>query len=114
MMEFEKAQVWRELNNDQGNYYTQVDENEREEFRSWIKGLLKNEKVTVTFAKATGEIRIMECTLSEEYGAKYVVHENKESTKKPNPEVCVVWDCNQNAWRSFRYDRIKQIEGKIG
>lgn len=114
MMEFEKEQVWRELKNESGNYYCQSGEKEREEFREWLKGLLRGGKATVTFTKATGEVRVMECTLSENHGAKYTVNENKETTKKPNPEVCVVWDCNQQAWRSFRYDRIKEIEASFG
>jgi hypothetical protein len=60
----------------------------------------------------------MICTLSGEKGAKYAVNENKEdataSKKKPNDDVCVVWDCTQNAWRSFRWDRLKRIEFAIG
>ena len=56
--------------------------------------------------------------LNEANGAKYVINENKgeaaSSKKKPNDDVCVVWDCTQNAWRSFRWDRLKRIEFAIG
>jgi hypothetical protein len=115
MMDFEQEQVWNKLNNIDGNWYSQVDnEEEREEFRNWVKGILKTAVLVVTFTKADGAEREMKCTLSEDCGAKYVVNENKESTKKPNPHVCVVWDCEQNAWRSFRYDRIKTIGFTLG
>jgi predicted DNA-binding transcriptional regulator YafY len=34
--------------------------------------------------------------------------------KKSNPNVCVVWDVNQAAWRSFRWDRVKKVQFDIG
>lgn len=115
MMDFEQTQTWNKLTDADGNWYAQVDdEEERELFRSWLKDFLKTSTLTVTFTKADGEERVMNCTLSEDLGAKYTVNENKESTKKPNPHVCVVWDCDQSAWRSFRYDRIKKIGFTLG
>jgi hypothetical protein len=55
----------------------------------------------------------MKCTLREDLGAKYSVTESKNS-KKPNSDVCVVWDTNQQAWRSFRWDRVKRIQFDLG
>jgi hypothetical protein len=111
----EQNQVWRQLTGEPGNYYSQAAEDEREIFKEWLKGLLKTDLVTVDFVKADGEFRSMKCTLAEQHGAKYTVNENKDRpSKKPNPEVCVVWDVNQNAWRSFRWDRIRKIEFTIG
>ena len=111
----EQTRVWQSLANDPGNYYSNATEEERERFREWIRGLLQKQEVTVDFVKADGDFRSMKCTLSEAHGAKYVVNENTDRPKKkPNPEVCPVWDINQNAWRSFRWDRIKKIEFTIG
>ena len=107
----EQGQVWRTLTSDPGNYYCQASDLERDIFKKWLRDVLKTQSVTVGFIKADGEFRSMKCTLSEQHGAKYVVNENQDRpAKKPNPEVCVVWDVNQNAWRSFRWDRIKKIE----
>jgi hypothetical protein len=114
-MEFEKDQIWRNLTDEPGNYYCQASEFEREQFKEWVRGLLREREVTVDFVKADGEFRSMKCTLNESHGAKYVVNENQHTPKKkPNPDVCVVWDMNQSAWRSFRWDRIKRIQFELG
>lgn len=97
----------------QENYYAQASEDERQQLREWVKGLLQSDKVTVTFTKSDGTARTMVCTTSEVHGAKYVVTEGSKA-RKPNPEVCVVWDCSINEWRSFRWDRLKQVEFNIG
>ena len=111
----EQGQMWRSLTDDPGNYYCNASDLERDIFKKWLRDLLKTQEVIVDFIKADGEFRSIKCTLSESHGAKYVVNENKDRTsKKPNPEVCVVWDVNQNAWRSFRWDRVKRIEFSIG
>lgn len=120
MMDFEQSQMWRRLSNNAGNYYCQAAEPERETFRKFVKGLLHEGQITVEFEKANGEIRAMICTLNEDKGAKYSVNENKyvdgngTSKKKINQDVCAVWDCTQNAWRSFRWDRLRKIEFSIG
>ena len=119
-MNFDETRMWQRLKNEAGNYYCEAAEPEREEFRKWIKNVLQTEKVTVEFTKADGSTRVMNCTLSEDHGAKYVMHENKEAPsdpaqpKKVNNDICKVWDIDQGAWRSFRWDRLKQIEFKIG
>jgi len=117
-MNFEETAMWQRLSNGDANYYTKAAEPERTAFRIWLKGLLQERAITVEFEKADGSVRAMICTLNEEKGAKYAVNENKEnaitSKKKPNDDVCAVWDCTQNAWRSFRWDRLKRIEFEIG
>ena len=112
-MNFEQSQTWRELTDDPGNYYCSATDAEREIMRDWVRDLLKERAVTVDFEKATGELRSMKCTLNQDLGAKYTVKENA-TPKKPNPDVCVVWDVNQAAWRSFRWDRMKRIQFDLG
>jgi hypothetical protein len=114
-MNAEQSQMWGTLSDASGNFYSQATERERETYKKWIRSLLETTVATVDFVKADGEFRSMKCTLSEEQGAKYVVKENQEKpVKKSNPEVCVVWDTTQNAWRSFRWDRIKRIQFDLG
>ena len=110
-MNFEQAQTWRTLTDDPGNYYCQASDSEREQFKGWLTGLLREREVTVDFVKADGDFRSMKCTLNESLGTKYSTSGNN---KKPNPDVCVVWDTGQNAWRSFRWDRIKRIQFTLG
>lgn len=92
--------------------YDQVDAEEREQLKTWLRGLLQERVVTVEFVKADGSPRRMECTLAESAGAKYST--NESTRKKPHPDTCVVWDTNQNAWRSFRWDRLKRITFNLG
>jgi hypothetical protein len=113
-MNIEQTDMWNKLTDTPGNYYMQSSEEERTLFRDWVKGVLKTSTATVDFVKADGTQRSMLCTLNEEQGAKYTVTENAEKKKAPNPDVCVVWDCKQNAWRSFRWDRMKGLEITIG
>lgn len=117
---FEQQQTWNRLNNEPGNYYEQSAEPEREEFRRFIKGVLQDGPVLVEFVKADGSTRVMNCTLSEDHGAKYIVKENTVPVEKAhlpakvNNDVCKIWDIESSAWRSFRWDRLKRIEFQIG
>ena len=95
------------------NYYINASEAERQTLQESVRTLLQTTSITVDFEKANGEFRSMKCTLREDLGAKYTVKENI-TPKKPNPDVCVVWDVNQSAWRSFRWDRIKRIQFDLG
>ena len=95
------------------NYYINATEAERQTLQESVRTLLQTTSITVDFEKATGEFRSMKCTLREDLGAKYTVKE-KATPKKPNPYVCVVWDVNQAAWRSFRWDRVKRIQFDLG
>jgi hypothetical protein len=114
-MSFEQDQVWRSISGDPGNYYCNASESERQMFKDWIQNLLHERAVIVDFVKADGDFRSMKCTLNELLGAKYTVNENKDkSTKKSNPDVCVVWDVNQGARRSFRWDRLKKVQFDLG
>ena len=95
------------------NYYINASEAERQTLQESVRTLLQTTSITVDFEKANGEFRSMKCTLREDLGAKYTVKENA-IPKKPNPDVCVVWDVNQAAWRSFRWDRVKRIQFDLG
>jgi hypothetical protein len=87
--------------------YLNGTEEEREMFRTWVKGALKAANVTVVFTKTDGTSRIMECTLREDAIIQY--EKTTDRVKAINNEVCPVWDLKENAWRSFRYDSVEQI-----
>jgi hypothetical protein len=84
-------------------WYASADEAERKTFREWLLGVLKmHDKVEVTFKKADGEIRTMQCTLKD--GICPLVENPKLSDT-----LCTVWALDVNAWRSFKFENIKQI-----
>jgi hypothetical protein len=112
-MNTDQLKTWNAISGAPGTYYVNASESERTIMRDWIRGLLQEREVRVDFEKTNGEFRSMKCTLNAELGAKYTVNESKP-TKQPNPDVCVVWDVAQQAWRSFRWDRVKKIQFELG
>lgn len=73
---------------------------------------LKQHTVEVKFKKVNGEDRVMRCTLMKEH---LPVNEEQfqtleEEHKKPeNLNTVVVWDLQNNGWRSFRVDSISYM-----
>lgn len=102
---------------------TQMTLSEREIklFKKWLKSHLAVGPVTVTFTKKDGTERVMECTTSP--ALVPVVEEPVHVTntdnpidfpklkkeKKVNEEVMPVYDLEAKAWKSFRWDSIKQV-----
>jgi len=126
-MEFEKEQVMRRLSNDgEFEMITVTPEHgDSETFRFWVKQLLWTNVVLIEFEKVDGTTRIIECTLTEKFGAKHaptekeisknndIVLEQKELPKKKSDNACAVWDIKKSAWRSFRWDKIRKIDYKV-
>lgn len=119
-MNFEQAQLMRRLK-EGGDFNTaEFSGEEMDYIKTQIKHLLHEGPQLVEFVKADGTIRVMNCTLSDLHGAKYTqtpIVENAaqpKPPKKPNDDVCAVWDIDAGAWRSFRWDRLKRIDYKLG
>ena len=130
---WEKQEVFRLLKNQPGTMYQEADEESRAQLRSWVKSLLGNSIITVQFVKADGTVRDMRCTLSgahipaappkpvptEIEGSSTVnidgldILTAAKSRKEPDPVTQRVYDLDQNAWRSFRYDRLQKITAEI-
>ena len=90
-------------------WYESATESDRKFARDWLQDVLLAGQVLVTFLKVDGSTRKMLATLKPEI---LPLKTNLEETtkKKENNEVCVVWDLEASAWRSFRYDRIISID----
>ena len=73
-----------------------------------LRKLLKTDLVTVTFTKKNGDKRVMLCTLIPSYlpGGEA----GGSSTSVPSDSIVTVWDLEQDAWRSFKFDTINSIE----
>jgi hypothetical protein len=86
--------------------------------RDWIKSLLQQGAITVTFTKADGTDREMLCTLNPEQlpvvsaPVDGIVKETKER-KKPDEHSLRVFDLEKNEWRSFRFDRLKKVTAEL-
>lgn len=80
--------------------------------RKELLDLLRDEIVLITFDKLNGDERKMKCTLIPEMLPKADKEDRLSQTKIRNLEdaVFVVWSLEANAWRSFRYDRLKSVE----
>ena len=76
--------------------------------------MLGKEIVDVTFQKLSGDERKMKCTLIPSMLPPAQRDDKLSQTKIRNLEekTLVVWaiDIEPNAWRSFRYDRVKKVE----
>ena len=66
---------------------------------------------SISFTKADGSIREMLCTLMSDHLPKQMIDENvRHVPRQENDDVLAVWDCDKQAWRSFRLDSINKIE----
>ena len=109
---------------------------EKDLTREDIIELLYNDVATVTFTKANGSERVMECTLLQEVLNEHIpelkgddiikgVKANGErmtevptlkdfpdemyERKAQNPHLVAVWDIPSHGWRSFKLDSVKSI-----
>jgi hypothetical protein len=111
--DFNRQNTWRALSGEPGTWYQSANDSERTLMKTWLLGLLLERNVDISFEKADGTHRVMTCTLQVDK-LPPINKELNESVKKDNPDVCKVWDCTAEAWRSFRWDRLKRIEFKLG
>lgn len=79
-------------------------------FKKWLKSHLRMGPVTVTFTKKDGTERVMECTTNPDLVPLVVVKESAEKKeRKINEDIMPVYDLESSAWKSFRWDSIKQV-----
>jgi hypothetical protein len=80
--------------------------------KDWLLGLLRSEIVELKFTKKDGTERIMKCTLSEQKIPSENTPKGVERTK--SDEAVAVFDLENNGWRSFRWDSLKEINFTLG
>tara|TARA_Y100001963_G_scaffold55644_1_gene77793 strand:+ start:5542 stop:5805 length:264 start_codon:yes stop_codon:yes gene_type:complete len=67
----------------------------------------------VFFTKADGTERTMHCTLNSELAPSMPIEVESTVRKNKNPDAIAVWDTDFDAWRSFRFDRILEFNGRV-
>ena len=123
---WEKDEVVRLLRSQPGTQYQEADDQVKEQIRTWVKQLLTNSEVTVTFTKADGTDRDMLCTLdhsripvsiakpvSTTAPVDGIVRESKKPRKEPDPHSIRVFDLEKQEWRSFRFERLKKVTATL-
>jgi hypothetical protein len=76
--------------------------------KDWLRTLLHEGVVGITFIKKDGSERLMQCTLAESKIPSEFAPKGSEKTK--SDEVLPVFDVENDGWRSFRWDSITKIE----
>jgi hypothetical protein len=123
---WEKEETVRLLRGAPGTQYQEADDAGKEQIREWVKGLLQNSEITVTFTKADGTNREMLCTLdrnripvsvakpvSTTAPVDGIVRESKKPRKEPDPHSLRVYDLEKQEWRSFRFDRLRKVSATL-
>jgi len=123
---WEKDEVVRLLRGVPGTQYQEGDDQIKEQIREWVRGLLQNSEVTVTFTKADGTDRDMLCTLdhsripvsvakpaSTTAPVDGIVRESKKPRKEPDPHSIRVFDLEKQEWRSFRFERLRKVTATL-
>lgn len=89
-----------------------LNEKEFKLFKKWLKSHLNFGPVTVIFVKKDGTERVMECTTATSL-VPIVESAEPKREKKVNDDVMPVYDLENKAWKSFRWDSIKQVRLEI-
>ena len=77
--------------------------------KEWLKGVLQNEGAIITFTKKDGTERILKATLNPSVIPEEHTPKGTGIERKKSEDSIAVFDIENNGWRSFRYDSIKQI-----
>ena len=115
---WEQQEMVRLLKNAPGTAYQEADDTNKAIMRDWVRSLLQKQPVTVTFIKADGTERAMQCTTNWDHipakeHVKPVTEAAARPRKEPDPEVFKVYDLDKSEWRSFRIDRLKSISAEL-
>ena len=123
-LQWEKEETMRLLRGAPGTQYQEADDAGKERIRGWVRGLLQNSEITVTFTKADGTDREMLCTLDHDKipvapakpvsaSVDGIVRESKKPKKEPDPHSIRVFDLDKKEWRSFRFERLKKVTATL-
>lgn len=90
--------------------------NQTPEFKTWLKGILHDEfakDLCVVFTKKDGTQRELFCTLNESRipsdKQPKAQDPNATTTRKVSDDALRVFDTENQEWRSFRWDSVKEV-----
>lgn len=115
---WQQNELMRILSNRPGTIYQEASDEDKIAFRRWVHELLRSGEIMIEFAKSDGTLRTMRCTLSASLMPKPVAIAGADvvlrSRPKPRSHMQIVYDLDINEWRSFCYDRLKNITVVLG
>lgn len=82
-------------------------------FNNWIRVLLTETNVKITFTKKDGTERVMNCTLDPKV-IPLVESVQDKREKSKDKDYIAVFDTDIKAWRSFVVKNVKAFEFTIG
>jgi hypothetical protein len=74
---------------------------------------LREGHTLIEFVKVGGAMRTMKATLSESLIAYTKPIEGSSTTRKIPEHTCSVWDIEENAWKSFRWENLRSVNGVV-
>jgi hypothetical protein len=78
-----------------------------DETKEWLRNILHEGIVTVKFVKKDGSERLMKCTLKEDF---IPTDKMPTGSNRVQPsESVAVFDIENEGWRSFRFDSVKEL-----
>ena len=79
--------------------------------RTDLQNLLTQNVLVVDFTKLNGDKRVMTCTLREDMKPRATKDDamSQKKVREISEEVVSAWDVNAKGWRSFRYNRINNV-----
>jgi hypothetical protein len=91
-----------------------LNEQDLDRFQKWLRSHLKMGPMTITFIKVNGDERVMKCTTDPTYIMfKDPAVLESRSNRKQSKDVISVYDLENNAWKSFRWDSVKQVRFEL-
>jgi hypothetical protein len=116
-----KQEIVRLLKGAPGTQYQEADDTQKSIIRDWVRSLLQKGAITVTFVKADGAVRDMNCTLdweripADKQPQDVPVEKLLETKKRKQPDEhsLRVFDLEKQEWRSFRFDRLQKVSATL-
>jgi len=116
-----KQEIVRLLKGAPGTQYQEADDTNKAIMRDWVRSLLQKGAITVTFVKADGAVRDMNCTLdweripADKQPQDVPVEKLLETKKRKQPDEhsLRVFDLEKQEWRSFRFDRLQKVSATL-
>ncbi len=119
-----KQEIVRLLKGAPGTQYQEADDTNKAIIRDWVRSLLQNGAITVSFVKADGSVRDMNCTLDwqkipadkhpkgDATPVDGIVREGRQR-REPDEHSLRVFDLEKQEWRSFRFDRLQKVSATL-
>ena len=119
-----KQEIVRLLKGAPGTQYQEADDPGKTVIRDWVRSLLQKGAITVSFVKADGSVRDMNCTLDwqkiptdkhpkgDVTPVDGIVREGRQR-REPDEHSLRVFDLEKQEWRSFRFDRLRKVSATL-